>query len=420
MALSNGATMALARGMTQRCTLLVLAAVGVTFLGSATGEAQCAPGFTLDGSSGGGCVACEAGTYKPLPGNGTCTPCPKNNTVSAEGSTSAASCECNAGFSDLMSLSCTGPCPCFDHSGPGQGTFRSNAAGSDYGFDVHCSWTISGKHPRVSFTSYKIEENDLVNVEGCYGRACSGDPPVTVPDHQSWSYDSPWVFESTTEYLRITFTSDGGHEIGRDRSGFEATWDAGTGATGVTDACLPCEVGTYKALPGNNQTCTTCPHHSFSAAGSTSAASCACDAGFTGGFTDDGASASASGGGCMACEAGTYKPLHSNGTCMLCPANTLSAKGGGGFITCERDKLRVACGASSCECAGGYTGEPNACVACKPGTDKRGPGSAPCQTVVYLASEPPDGSWGGYGWIVAVAVLLLVFAGTSDVLKPTP
>jgi len=379
--------------MTQLCPLIVLAAVSVTFLGAATAsnitapQAQCEPGSTLDGSRilPRRCVACEAGTYKTLPGNESCTPCPRNNSFSSEGSTNATSCECDAGYNDVMSLSCTGSCPCFDHSGPGWGTFRSTPAGSAYGFHLNCSWTISGTHPSVNFTSYNLQENDFVTVQECYDWACSGGQVSRVPDHESWSNASEWFFESSTQYLCITFHADEARVTGW--SSFEAAWKSGMG---VTDACLPCEAGTYKTLPGDNQSCTTCPLHASSAAGSTTETSCECAPGYV----------LERGVGCVACEAGTYKPLIGDGACMPCPLFSVSNEGSAG-----------------CMCGAGYTvaytGEFDTCVACAPGAYKPWPGSGPCQALSWIRLS--TGGVPNYGWVAAFVFFLVGMSliGTS-------
>ena len=64
---------------------------------TALSSCVCAAGYTGDAEVGDDCVACEAGTYKDVSGAATCTACP-SNTVSAEASTALISCECPAGY----------------------------------------------------------------------------------------------------------------------------------------------------------------------------------------------------------------------------------------------------------------------------------------------------------------------------------
>lgn len=126
----SGAAIAPALGMPQRCALLLVAAVAVTcstcpdhsVLAEGGGSCQCDAGYSWGGAS---CVACAAGTYTLLPGNGTCSPCP-DHSVLAEG---GRGCQCNAGFTgdastpratDVTALSSTGLCPGFEHTGPGK------------------------------------------------------------------------------------------------------------------------------------------------------------------------------------------------------------------------------------------------------------------------------------------------------------
>lgn len=58
----------------------------------------CNQGYTGDGTTGGGCSACAAGTYKASTGAAACSTCGTANKWSPPASIAAAACQCNAGY----------------------------------------------------------------------------------------------------------------------------------------------------------------------------------------------------------------------------------------------------------------------------------------------------------------------------------
>jgi len=112
--------------------------------------------------------------------------------------------------------------------------------------------------------------------------------------------------------------------------------------------CSACPGNTYHA----NGTCIACPGNTSSVNGS---AECQCNAGFTG-------IADASGNGCQACPAGTYKRMRGTSACRVCQANSMSDAA-----------------SALCRCNAGYTANTgDVCVACVAGTYKNVTGSAAC------------------------------------------
>ena len=124
-------------------------------------------------------------------------------------------------------------------------------------------------------------------------------------------------------------------------------------------ACVECARGHFKPDRGD-QACTPCGAHSDSLPGASSQAECLCVPGYTLNAPD-----TASSTVCQACAAGKYKPFTSNALCVDCPQHTANS-GGGAALT-------------SCQCSPGYTGEHGGpCTACLPGTFKPDAGAAAC------------------------------------------
>lgn len=140
--------------------------------------------------------------------------------------------------------------------------------------------------------------------------------------------------------------------------------NAGTYKTSIFDSlCTLCVAGTYKATPGPG-TCLDCPAHSLSPAGSTSETTCTCNAGFWG-FTYPNT------GTCKACSAGTYQSFYVDFwgntivDCHSCPTNTHSY---------AASRL-----AGDCLCKAGYSGPSGgACTACAAGKYNAVPGAQTC------------------------------------------
>jgi len=115
------------------------------------------------------------------------------------------------------------------------------------------------------------------------------------------------------------------------------------GYSGTSDGavCTPCEVGTYKDVPGAGE-CSVCPAWTSSGEASDERTDCVCVEGYMEGL--DGVE-------CTACHAGTFKSAVGTGECSTCPANSESAAG-----------------RALCYCSAGFRGEDggacDACAAC--------------------------------------------------------
>ena len=127
----------------------------------------------------------------------------------------------------------------------------------------------------------------------------------------------------------------------------------------VAHACSACAADTYKEGAGNSPAlCLACKDDSASAEASISAASCECEAGYSGG-----ASALDS---CSACEKGTYKAAASNAQCARCPEGSTTAGD-------------QATGEAQCVAAAGHTQAGAAFPACAIGTYKAQEGAGACE-----------------------------------------
>ena len=137
------------------------------------------------------------------------------------------------------------------------------------------------------------------------------------------------------------------------------------GFTGAGTACVQCSVGTYKTGPGSDA-CEICGAHETSPAGSTSAAACVCTAGH-----------SLHDGGCQACSVGSYKEFSGNSGCIACPATEAitSTTSTAGSTT-----------ANACVCPPGATGSADAQVETSAYN-----GAAPEAKIAFDDIAGPDG-----------------------------
>ena len=129
----------------------------------------------------------------------------------------------------------------------------------------------------------------------------------------------------------------------------------GDADTGAADACSECGTGTYKSVTGS-ALCTACADaNQHSPAGSIDATACVCGAGYY-----------ANGGSCVACAVGKYKVYAGNAEsdCVDCPTNTA------GKASQHVTSTTVSSGQSSptaCKCPAGSastTSDPATCVLC--------------------------------------------------------
>ena len=114
------------------------------------------------------------------------------------------------------------------------------------------------------------------------------------------------------------------------------------GHTSDGGSCVACAETSFKPVVGNHS-CTACPEHTFSAAGSVRQEACVCAPGY-----------SLEEASCVPCAPGTWKPGASNDACLPCDAAASS--------------VPAATREEQCLCNAGYSGPPGAaCHACEAG-----------------------------------------------------
>jgi len=145
------------------------------------------------------------------------------------------------------------------------GTFSDGSGDSDYDNSEDCWWLIAAEGEiRVSFSSFSTElQNDIVYIYACDTAACEPERRAEIARLYGSSVSLSDEYSSSTGFLKVTFTSDGGYTS----SGFTGTWliISARGATG----CTSCSSGTYSAAirAPSSDTCTSCPAGKFSAEG---------------------------------------------------------------------------------------------------------------------------------------------------------
>ena len=201
------------------------------------------------------------------------------NSTSRFGSTEAADCKCNKGFTGRDG----GPC---NACVPGQykdyyGTKMVN--GSD------CKPCVAGKY---SPTHAQIDCISCVN--GKYSAMGASSSSLCI-------HCAPGKY-STSAALGCTSCAAGKY--------------SNTSGNAAESDCQPCTAGKYSALAGSNSSasCLPCSANSNSPASSDNVSDCICDAGFAG----------ADGGSCTGCVAGKFKPTRGSQECTQCAGGKFS------------------------------------------------------------------------------------------------
>jgi len=267
--------------------------------------------ITLPHSTDG--TQCEAGTYSGTNGSTVCQDCPEN-TDSPEASTSSDACMCKLGTEPkLVTIKCSGDCPCPEGPHFNSGEIRSQI-GSLYDNGLECNWFISSPSPiTVFFSSFHIDESwDRVN--------------FCVPNCPKWnggvqiSSDNVNSVYNMTSHFHMRFKT----AFKRKFTGFVLHWST---AAGISTGCSMCNAGTYK-MGRNDERCSVCtanqystkvgaisdvcqpcPVNSLSLPGSSNVSACLCSAGWTRPFI---------GGQCVQCGAGKFKASVGDDQCKMC------------------------------------------------------------------------------------------------------
>ncbi|EKX30850.1 hypothetical protein GUITHDRAFT_122941, partial [Guillardia theta CCMP2712] len=353
-------------------------------------DCECLPGFSpgwlANVSAGGqqpldrfGCDPCQPGTYKPGPGNGTCTNCPAGSyaseggatsctacpphSSSAAGSVSQADCGCEAGYMLVPGNGSLVPGPNLSlqvvPSGPTSNTTPGYAAcrmcppgyyKPEKGLKS-CSACPPGTYSngsRAASCSGNCSSSAALEAWGATG--CTGCPTHSTSLRGSSSqadciceggfYDAG-AGSMTRQGERTTTRADllSVNTARRTRnrkpgssSIHDCLCDLGffSSPNGST-ACSSCPAGHYNDELGATY-CKRCGSHQTSPAQSTSISDCECLPGFSPGWL---ANVSAGGQqpldrfGCDPCQPGTYKPGRGQQPLdRYCPAGSYASEGG--------------------------------------------------------------------------------------------
>ena len=134
----------------------------------------------------------------------------------------------------------------------------------------------------------------------------------------------------------------------------------GDASTGMVGACSECAIGTYKSSTGSAP-CTACADaNQHSPAGSISADACVCDAGFYDHFVSI---------SCQACHKGKYKEFSGNdvNACVDCPTNAGNTMKSTTLYSGQRYSTACVCPAGAYD---SNTNDPASCVTCSVDTYK--------------------------------------------------
>ena len=258
----------------------------------------CNKGYT--GPDGVECEACVAGTYKTVNGTALCDLCSQGKYSTATGMSSESTCSA---------------CPAHTYSGAGSSVLTNCTCNKGYtGPDgVECEACVAGTYKEVN-----------------------GSSPCTLCSQGKYSTETGEHFESTCSACPAHTYSGAGSSVLTN-----CTCNKGyTGPDGAT--CTACITGSYKDVNGSTactlcsrgkystatagiseSTCSACPAHTYSGAGSSVLTNCTCNKGYTG---PDGVE-------CEACVAGTYKDGEWHSTVRLVLA--------GEVLDSHRHELRV-------------------------------------------------------------------------------
>jgi len=355
---------------------------------------MCKPGYSGAATSTQGCQSCDAGKYKPRAGAKSCTHCstgtysPNTSATAANtcvpcrdfstspaASDSAASCNCNAGYTNSIAGAANDAC-----SACVAGKFK-RSLGSDacdlcvqgkYG--VNTAATSSDSCLSCDFGTTSIGENRngkascVCNAGWTFNKLPEAVPPPVCIRCESGTFKNITGSALCIDCPTGKTSPPGSPEFDLCQVG------CGAGSTGPdTGPCVLCKPGKYKTIrgfaPGDSETeCgESCPDHTTSPVGSDALIDCICNPGYTG----------ENGLECSECVEGKYKINTGDAACELCPNATYSestaAIDSKTCLACMTDATSHEGSASKGRCmcnAGHYRNVNMECQKCGPGKYK--------------------------------------------------
>jgi hypothetical protein len=377
-------------GGTSSANCVPCAAGKYSTLAVSSGNCLPCPAGTYSESPGentsGSCILCTAGTYSETPAANSsllCQLCPAGSYNENPGSNQSAACvPCAAGlFSEIQGANASSlcvPCPAGTYSEVeasnasalctpcAAGKYSGTVGANNRSTCLACGAGLYSEEvgANSSSTCMLCPQGNYSEIEGAGNRElCLGCP--------SFSFS---LAGSNNLSLCICNQGYSGPNGGPCIACVGGSYKDANGS----QACTLCGQGKFSTAVAETleQTCVTCPSHTFSNEGSNNLTLCKCNKGYTG---PDGVE-------CTACREGTYKTVNGSAECSLCargkyssgtaqifeaacqdcPDNTFTPREGSTLVT-------------NCSCNLGYTGpEGVACAACIPGTYKDVNGTADC------------------------------------------
>lgn len=314
----------------------------------------CAGGYFKSTAGSRACEGCLENQFSNGTGASTCHLC-HDNSVSASLSSSQHDCVCVPGFATVAEDVCVG---C------GIGKFKATTS------HAQCDFCADGEFQDASAQSHCGDCLSHSQSDSQYGFClCEVGYTSSPPGSQ---VSRPSCLECPSNTFKdlpgqqsclpclLYFESEAASTHQSD-----CLCSVGYGFTGLYDACVPCQAGTYKPTVGNAEhgdDCTACPAHTFSGENSSLLGDCICNAGFRRDSLEL---------GCVACDLGEFKPEAGEAACGICPANTYNPYSHAtqcqqcyNFSTSPAGSSAIA----DCVCDSGYVLEADECVPCLPGS----------------------------------------------------
>eukprot|EP00960_Hanusia_phi_P012125 353365-Hanusia_phi.AAC.1 len=285
-------------------------------------ECTCKTGYT--GNELVGCNSCPSGSYKSTVGTAPCSYCGPHFT-SPKASSTADSCECDAGFS--------------------------------YAFDpfnlrYYCSFCVSGKYKNFTGNSDCVDcpygTTSKLGGTNCFcgaGFYVKHSSDCTACEVGKYSEDD---MEYCVDCPENTTTVQSGSDLLT-----KCVCIPGHTALTTGTPCFPCSSGKYKSETASIE-CTVCPENQYSEHGQDAVTGCYCNAGYY--KTDSGA--------CGRCPTGTYKSLGFETFCINCPYSMISNVGSIDISQCICTDGFVMIDGQCYECPINTYADRNSCIPC--------------------------------------------------------
>ena len=342
-------------------------------------DCVCSAGHTSEHTL---CAACVPGKFKSQPGSGACTACAPGKFSGNVGAVANTCTNCLAGSYAAVDRSLCLPCPPYSFSAERSTDATDCACNAGWSRnDEACVGCAAGKYklhagpqPCIACDAGKVSDTLNSSTYMCTdcaaGSYASVDKSQCVPcradSHSSVQSDDP-----SRCLCNAGWSDVGAVCVGcvagkyKTRSGPLACTDCAPGkylpsVNASTDRCTDCPPGSFSAA--DKSACLPCKADSSAPAGSNASTDCVCDPG-------------RSGETCEPCAAGKYTTL--GAPCQNCEQGKFSpAPGAAACAACPPGSSNAVPASTACICEPGFTGE--ACVSCPEDSYKSETGAHAC------------------------------------------